>query len=429
MAEVNINNPGGENHVGDISLEGFNNPKIHSFVKHGPKNLIGTVYPGETLQFLTVVETNSSIDLKIWKRSISRGVCQANIHIPNADALHTLDKDVDSMYPDNNDQLQDQTEKKLVCPVVVTYKGSSSKSNQCVSDLDLDLNLDSCDFKKVIKSIVHENQSGFISGRKICSHIRLLDDITKYADTENAEGLVVSVDYKKAFDSVHKEAILAALKKFNFGPNFTKYIETILSNTESAIKNGEVAVFDSHSKKIVPLAESEIFYDDSDQEEIEAASHKLDEEWKTQQTGLSLAQPNKTRIPVAHSEFFDVVSDEEETEAGGYKLASKGMLNKDETVIPSVLPDSSRHQKSSEVKENLAKVSSSSCSLQEKKVIKTLQVQKPPDLQVRHSMAGQKQLVILTVSNNAEKQMVIKSIHMLCSPPPLHGNNVAYEQG
>ena len=34
----------------------------------------------------------------------------------------------------------------------------------------------------VIKKIVHENQSGFIKGRNITTHIRLLDDIIKYAD-------------------------------------------------------------------------------------------------------------------------------------------------------------------------------------------------------------------------------------------------------
>ena len=50
---------------------------------------------------------------------------------------------------------------------------------------------------------------------------------------------MVSLDYQKAFDTVEKKTIIAALKCFNFGAQFTKFIETILKkNTQSAVKNG-----------------------------------------------------------------------------------------------------------------------------------------------------------------------------------------------
>ena len=84
----------------------------------------------------------------------------------------------------------------------------------------------------VIKKIVHENQSGFIEGRNITTHIRLLDDLIKYADNEQLGGIVVSLD------TIDKESMVAALKKFNFGAQFIKFISTILSKTESAVKNG-----------------------------------------------------------------------------------------------------------------------------------------------------------------------------------------------
>ena len=92
----------------------------------------------------------------------------------------------------------------------------------------------------VIKKIVHENQSGFIKGRNITTHIRFLDDLIKYADNKQLGGIVVSLelDYKKAFDSIDIECIVAALKKFNFGAQFIQFISTILSKTESAVKNG-----------------------------------------------------------------------------------------------------------------------------------------------------------------------------------------------
>ena len=57
-----------------------------------------------------------------------------------------------------------------------------------------------------------------------------MDDNIKYADNEQLEGIVVSLDYK--------ECIVAALKKFNLGAQYIKFISTILSKTESAVKNG-----------------------------------------------------------------------------------------------------------------------------------------------------------------------------------------------
>ena len=50
----------------------------------------------------------------------------------------------------------------------------------------------------VIKKIMLENQSGFIKGRNITTHIRLLDDLIKYADNKQLGGIVVSLDYKKS---------------------------------------------------------------------------------------------------------------------------------------------------------------------------------------------------------------------------------------
>ena len=48
----------------------------------------------------------------------------------------------------------------------------------------------------------------------------------------------MSLDFQKAFDTISKSSILAALKMFNFGPVFSGYVETILNDTEAAIKNG-----------------------------------------------------------------------------------------------------------------------------------------------------------------------------------------------
>ena len=90
----------------------------------------------------------------------------------------------------------------------------------------------------VIKKLIHPNQVGFIPGRAITQHLRLLDDVINLCNKERIPGIVVSLDYRKAFDTLSKPAIIAALLKFNFGPMFIRYVETLLSNTEACVKNG-----------------------------------------------------------------------------------------------------------------------------------------------------------------------------------------------
>lgn len=89
----------------------------------------------------------------------------------------------------------------------------------------------------VIHKLINENQVGYIKGRNINDHIRLIDDMISYANTNNLPGMLVSLDYRKAFDTVSRQAIMAALSKFNFGPTFSQYVSTILNGTEATIKN------------------------------------------------------------------------------------------------------------------------------------------------------------------------------------------------
>ena len=51
----------------------------------------------------------------------------------------------------------------------------------------------------VIQSIIDENQVAYIKGRSIVNHIRMIDDIINYTNVNGLPGIVMSLDYKKAF--------------------------------------------------------------------------------------------------------------------------------------------------------------------------------------------------------------------------------------
>ena len=88
---------------------------------------------------------------------------------------------------------------------------------------------------QVIKDIVNEDQVGFIKGRRVSNMIRLIDDTIDFMNIENKPGLLLAIDYKRAFDSISKDFILWSFKRFGFGEHFIKWVKVLMNNTESTI--------------------------------------------------------------------------------------------------------------------------------------------------------------------------------------------------
>ena len=110
------------------------------------------------------------------------------------------------------------------------------------------ITITNCDYKifskcialrlqKVLDKIIDKNQTGFMKGRNITDHIRIIDDIINLADKFDLPGYIVSLDFAKAFDSINKDAILHALKYFNFGNYLINCVDTIMKNSESCVSN------------------------------------------------------------------------------------------------------------------------------------------------------------------------------------------------
>ena len=57
----------------------------------------------------------------------------------------------------------------------------------------------------------------------------------------NTPGILISVDFKKAFDSLEWSCIQSALKKFNFCDSLRKWIEIFYMDIESAVSNNGFA--------------------------------------------------------------------------------------------------------------------------------------------------------------------------------------------
>ena len=81
--------------------------------------------------------------------------------------------------------------------------------------------------KKVLPKLVNSDQTGFMKGRFIGENIRLIDGVINFAEVENIPGLLLFLDFEKAFDTVEWVFIKKTVQQFNFGPSMIKWINML----------------------------------------------------------------------------------------------------------------------------------------------------------------------------------------------------------
>ena len=88
-----------------------------------------------------------------------------------------------------------------------------------------------------LPNLIHENQSGYIPGRKICENIHSILDIMEYTKDNNKPGILFFIDFEKAFDSLEWDFLNKCLELFNFGPEFIRWVNIFYKNIQSCVIN------------------------------------------------------------------------------------------------------------------------------------------------------------------------------------------------
>ena len=89
--------------------------------------------------------------------------------------------------------------------------------------------------KHVLPYLIHENQTGFLKGRFIGENIRLLYDVLLYTELNDIAGMLMVIDFEKAFDSVSHKFLFNVLDFFQFGPSLKKWIHLFYENAYSSV--------------------------------------------------------------------------------------------------------------------------------------------------------------------------------------------------
>ena len=82
---------------------------------------------------------------------------------------------------------------------------------------------------------IDADQTGFMSGRYIGDNLRLIYDVIAYSKGKNLPGLLLNVDFEKAFDTVDWKFLFKVLKAFGFKKNTCRWIETFYTNIKFTV--------------------------------------------------------------------------------------------------------------------------------------------------------------------------------------------------
>ena len=91
--------------------------------------------------------------------------------------------------------------------------------------------------ENVLPEIVHFDQSAFVKGRTIFDAIRTIDDVIEHTMNRDISGILVAIDFEKAFDSLNFSFLLRVLHAFNFGPSFIQWVRVLYNKVSSCVMN------------------------------------------------------------------------------------------------------------------------------------------------------------------------------------------------
>ena len=89
------------------------------------------------------------------------------------------------------------------------------------------------------------NQNGFRSGRSTTSHILALRRLIEGVKTRNKKAIILYVDFRKAFDSIHRCMMMTILKAYDVPPRLLAAINKLHENTRAIVitPDGETEFF------------------------------------------------------------------------------------------------------------------------------------------------------------------------------------------
>ena len=95
--------------------------------------------------------------------------------------------------------------------------------------------------KKFLPNIINNDQTSFLKNRFIGENIRLIESIINHTNMEQIPGLLLFVDFEKAFDSIEWSFIEKTLRHFNFGTSLVSWERHLSTDSSKHHLNKSIA--------------------------------------------------------------------------------------------------------------------------------------------------------------------------------------------
>ena len=91
--------------------------------------------------------------------------------------------------------------------------------------------------QKFLSRLIDNDQTGFLKNRFIGENIRLVGSVINYANIKQIPGLLLFIDFEKAFDSLEWSFIEKTLNYYNFGSSLVAWIRFFYTDISSCVQN------------------------------------------------------------------------------------------------------------------------------------------------------------------------------------------------
>ena len=89
----------------------------------------------------------------------------------------------------------------------------------------------------VLETVIHPDQCAYVKHRSTFDALRTIEDVFEFSKATHIPGLLVAIDFEKAFDSVNRDFLIKSLRAFGFGHDFVKWVKTYYCDISSCIMN------------------------------------------------------------------------------------------------------------------------------------------------------------------------------------------------
>ena len=91
--------------------------------------------------------------------------------------------------------------------------------------------------KFVLSDLIDHDQTGFLKGRSIAENICLINNVISYTHLKDIPGLLLFIDFEKAFHTIEWNFVRKVPEHFGFGCSLINWVNLFYSDIQSCIIN------------------------------------------------------------------------------------------------------------------------------------------------------------------------------------------------